>query len=92
MSVLNDAKLEALLDALHAQSEGQTGAIEAYFGRRAREGTLDWKHMDEETHAFFRAPSFAALLATATCVQGAAVADLIAIAASLDPVMGDTDR
>jgi NADH-quinone oxidoreductase subunit D len=40
----------------------------------------------------FRAPSFAALQATATCVQDAAVADLIAIAASLDPVMGDTDR
>src|SRR5690606_13570257 len=51
---LNDPQLEALLDALHAQSEGQTGALEEYFGRRAREGTLDWKHMDEETHAFFR--------------------------------------
>ncbi|HEX7035357.1 MAG TPA: class I SAM-dependent methyltransferase [Pseudomonadales bacterium] len=54
MSILNDPQLEALLDALHAQSEGQTGALEEYFGRRAREGTLDWKHMDEETHAFFR--------------------------------------
>lgn len=54
MSILNDPKLEALLDALHAQSDGQTGALEEYFGRRAREGTLDWKHMDEETHAFFR--------------------------------------
>jgi NADH-quinone oxidoreductase subunit D len=40
----------------------------------------------------FRAPSFAALQATATVVQGVAVADLIAIAASLDPVMGDVDR
>jgi NADH-quinone oxidoreductase subunit D len=40
----------------------------------------------------FRAPSFAALQATATCVRGAAVADLIAVAASLDPVMGDVDR
>jgi len=40
----------------------------------------------------FRAPSFAALQATATCVRGALIADLIAIAASLDPVMGDTDR
>lgn len=54
MSVLNNPELEALLDALHAQSEGQTGALETYFGRRAREGTLDWKHMDAETHAFFR--------------------------------------
>jgi NADH-quinone oxidoreductase subunit D len=40
----------------------------------------------------FRAPSFAALEATATCMRGAAVADMIAIAASLDPVMGDVDR
>src|SRR6185436_18086819 len=54
MSILNDPKLEALLAALHAQSEGQSGAMAEYFGRRAREGTLDWKHMDEETHSFFR--------------------------------------
>jgi len=40
----------------------------------------------------FRAPSLAALQATATCVRGAAVADLVAVAASLDPVMGDVDR
>ncbi len=40
----------------------------------------------------FRAPSFAALQATATCVRGTAVADLVAVAASLDPVMGDVDR
>ena len=40
----------------------------------------------------FRAPSFAALQATATCVRDAAVADLIAIAGSLDPLMGDVDR
>jgi NADH-quinone oxidoreductase subunit D len=40
----------------------------------------------------FRAPSFAALQATATCVRGTAIADLIAVAASLDPVMGDVDR
>ena len=40
----------------------------------------------------FRAPSFAALQATATCVRGTAVADLIAVAGSLDPVMGDVDR
>jgi len=40
----------------------------------------------------FRAPSLAALQATATCVRGTAIADLIAVAASLDPVMGDVDR
>ena len=40
----------------------------------------------------FRAPSFAALEATATCMTDAAVADLIAIVGSLDAVMGDVDR
>ena len=40
----------------------------------------------------FRAPSFAALQATATVVQDCLVADLIAVAGSLDPVMGDADR
>ncbi|HVP75291.1 MAG TPA: NADH dehydrogenase (quinone) subunit D [Gaiellaceae bacterium] len=40
----------------------------------------------------FRAPSFAALQATATCTHDALIADLIAIVGSLDAVMGDTDR
>jgi NADH-quinone oxidoreductase subunit D len=40
----------------------------------------------------FRAPSFAALQATATAVQGSLVADMVAVAASLDFLMGDTDR
>jgi NADH-quinone oxidoreductase subunit D len=40
----------------------------------------------------FRAPSFAALQATATCSQNTLIADLIAIVGSLDAVMGDTDR
>jgi predicted O-methyltransferase YrrM len=53
MSILNDAKLEALLDALHAQSEGQSGAIDAYFARRIKEGTLSWDGMDAETTTFF---------------------------------------
>jgi len=40
----------------------------------------------------FRAPSFVALEATATCVSNSLVADLIAILGSLDTVMGDCDR
>ena len=40
----------------------------------------------------FRAPSFAALQATATVAQEVLIADLIAAAGSLDPVMGDADR
>ena len=40
----------------------------------------------------FRAPSFVALEATATVMRDAYVADLIAIVASLDTVMGEVDR
>jgi NADH-quinone oxidoreductase subunit D len=40
----------------------------------------------------FRAPSYVALEATATCVSHALVADMIAIVGSLDTVMGEVDR
>jgi NADH-quinone oxidoreductase subunit D len=40
----------------------------------------------------FRAPSFVALEATATCVADALVADMIAILGSLDTIMGEVDR
>jgi NADH-quinone oxidoreductase subunit D len=40
----------------------------------------------------FRAPSFVALQATATCVYDSLVADMIAIVGSLDTVMGEVDR
>jgi NADH-quinone oxidoreductase subunit D len=40
----------------------------------------------------FRAPSFVALEATATCMTDALIADLIAIVGSLDSVMGEVDR
>ena len=40
----------------------------------------------------FRAPSFVALEATATCMHDALIADLIAIVGSLDTVMGEVDR
>jgi predicted O-methyltransferase YrrM len=53
MSIIGDPRLEAFLDALHAQSEGQGKAIGEYFQRRAAEGTLTW-HFDDATNAFFR--------------------------------------
>ena len=40
----------------------------------------------------FRAPSFVALQATATCMHEALIADFIAIVGSLDTVMGEVDR
>ena len=48
-------------------------------------GTKPWR-------AKFRAPSFAALEATAACSRDALVADLIAVIASTDPIMGGVDR
>jgi predicted O-methyltransferase YrrM len=53
-SPLRDPKLEALLDRLHAQSDAQVEEINAYFARRAREGTLDEENFfDADTHGFF---------------------------------------
>lgn len=53
-SPLNDPKLEALLDRLHAQSDAQVDGINAYFARRAREGTLDEENFfDADMHRFF---------------------------------------
>ncbi len=42
--------------------------------------------------ARFRAPSFVALQATATCMGHALVADMVAVVGSLDTVMGEVDR
>jgi predicted O-methyltransferase YrrM len=53
MTMLNDPKLKALLDALHAQSDGQGDAINAYFRRRIEERTLSWDGFDDETTLFF---------------------------------------
>jgi len=52
-SVLNDPKLEALLDRLHAQSDAQVEETEAYFTRRERDGTLDYEnYCDDDMHRF----------------------------------------
>ena len=51
---LNDAKLEALLDRLHVQSDAQVDETNAYFARRAKEGTLDKENFfDNDMHRFF---------------------------------------
>jgi len=52
MGILNDPRLEALLDRLHAQSSGQNEAVMSYFMTRAQEGTLDWSGFDEGMHRF----------------------------------------
>ncbi len=52
-SPLNDPKLEALLDRLHAQSDAQVDDTDAYFARRAKEGSLaDENVSDDDMHHF----------------------------------------
>jgi predicted O-methyltransferase YrrM len=53
-SPLNDPRLEALLDRLHAQSDAQVEETNAYIARRAQEGTLDKENrFDDDMHRFF---------------------------------------
>ena len=52
-SPLNDPKLEALLNRLHAQSDAQVGETDAYFERREQEGSLDYENFcDDDMHSF----------------------------------------
>ncbi len=51
-SLLRDPPLEALLDRLHAQSEGRGGAMADYFGKRAAEGSIDSNAFDDEADRF----------------------------------------
>jgi predicted O-methyltransferase YrrM len=52
-SPLNDPKLEALLDRLHAQSDTQVDETDAYFAQRKQDGSLDFeKPYDDDLHRF----------------------------------------
>ena len=51
-----------------------------------------WTALVEHARGCFRAPSFVALQATATCLGDALVADMVAVVGSLDTVMGEVDR
>jgi predicted O-methyltransferase YrrM len=52
--LLGDPRLEALLERLHGESAGQVESMTAYFGKRASEGSLDWKAFDEDANTFLR--------------------------------------
>jgi len=53
ISPLNDAKLEALLNNLHAESNLQKEEIDNYFTQRRQKGTLDLKKpYDNDLHLF----------------------------------------
>ncbi len=51
-SILGDARLEALLDRLHADSDAQADATAAFFQKRAEAGELSWDGLDEISHRF----------------------------------------
>lgn len=50
--VLGDARLEALLDRLHGDSDGQEAATAEFFRKRGEAGELSWDGMDERSHRF----------------------------------------
>lgn len=54
-SPLKDARLEALIDSLHAQSVAQEAETKAYFARRMQERSLDpdREDFDDDMHRFF---------------------------------------
>ena len=51
-NVLNDPKLEALLERLHARSQAQEGDTGAFFRGRAEARELSWEGFDEASHRF----------------------------------------
>jgi predicted O-methyltransferase YrrM len=51
MSVL-DAKLQARVDALNAQSVAQEAEMGRWFGERAQRGELSWDGHDEKSHRY----------------------------------------
>jgi predicted O-methyltransferase YrrM len=52
MSVLTDARLQALIDDLHARSQAQEAETSRYFAERAEKGDLSWDGLDEAAHRF----------------------------------------
>ncbi len=60
-SPLNDPKLEALLDRLHAQSDTQINETDAYFARREREGSIDYDNYCDDDMQRFLADKLVAL-------------------------------
>jgi predicted O-methyltransferase YrrM len=52
MSVLADARLQARVEALHAQSAAQEAATREWFSERAKKGELSWDGLDEQAHRF----------------------------------------
>ncbi len=52
MTLPTDPKIRSVLMRLHADSAAQEAELVQYFGRRALDGTLDWKHLDDDADRF----------------------------------------
>lgn len=54
-SLLNDPRLEAVLDRLHAENDSQAAETETYVSRRIRAGSLDPSkfEFDDDMHRFY---------------------------------------
>jgi predicted O-methyltransferase YrrM len=52
MSVLTDARLQARIDDLQAQSQAQEAETSRYFSERAKRGDLSWDRLDEAANRF----------------------------------------
>ena len=50
--MFGEAKLEALVERLQAQSQAQEEGTRAYFRRRGEAGELSWEGLDADAHAF----------------------------------------
>jgi NADH-quinone oxidoreductase subunit D len=89
--------MEALIHHFKLYTEGQRPpAGEAYVGVESPRGELGFHVVSDGTgkpvRIRERAPSFANLQAIERMCKGGLVADLVAVIASIDPVMGEVDR
>jgi NADH-quinone oxidoreductase subunit D len=89
--------MEALIHHFKLYTEGlRPPAGEAYVGVESPRGELGFYVVSDGTgkpvRIHERAPSYATLQALPLMAQGALVADLIAIIATIDPVLGEVDR
>jgi len=89
--------MEALIHHFKLYSEGlRPPAGEAYVGIESPRGELGFFVASDGTgrpvRIHERAPSFANLQALPVMARGGLVADLVAVIASIDPIMGEVDR
>jgi NADH-quinone oxidoreductase subunit D len=89
--------MEAVIHHFKLWTEGiRPPAGEAYVGVESPRGELGFYVVSDGTgrpmRVHERAPSFANLQALPRITEGAAVADVVACIASLDPILGEVDR